>query len=114
MANFLTILSEAAGEAHVEPASFGIIDATAWVSIAMAILIFLVAITPAIRRSIFGGMTGAVSLPSLLQTHPEPRRGLHGTCCCYNSGGETRPGLGWFPSVLSGIVFNKKGYHGFS
>ena len=39
MANVLTILSEAAGEVHVEPASFGIIDATVWVSIAMAIFI---------------------------------------------------------------------------
>lgn len=39
MANFLTILSEAAGEVHVEPASFGFIDATVWVSIAMAIFI---------------------------------------------------------------------------
>ncbi|HEY0595686.1 F0F1 ATP synthase subunit B [Sphingopyxis sp.] len=39
MANFLTILSEATGEVHVEPASFGIIDATVWVSIAMAIFI---------------------------------------------------------------------------
>ena len=39
MANVLTILSEAAGEVHVEPASFGFIDATVWVSIAMAIFI---------------------------------------------------------------------------
>ena len=39
MADYLTILSEASGEAHVEPASFGFIDATVWVSIAMAIFI---------------------------------------------------------------------------
>ena len=39
MANVLTILSEAAGEVHAEPASFGFIDATVWVSIAMAIFI---------------------------------------------------------------------------
>ncbi len=39
MANFLTILAEAAGEAHAEPVSFGFVDATAWVSIAMAIFI---------------------------------------------------------------------------
>jgi F-type H+-transporting ATPase subunit b len=39
MANVLTILSEAAGEMHAEPASFGFIDATVWVSIAMAIFI---------------------------------------------------------------------------
>lgn len=39
MANFALILSEAAGEVHVEPASFGFIDATVWVSIAMAIFI---------------------------------------------------------------------------
>jgi F-type H+-transporting ATPase subunit b len=34
MANFLTILSEAAGEAHADPTAFGM-DATVWVSIAM-------------------------------------------------------------------------------
>ena len=39
MADFLTILSEATGEVNVEPASFGVIDATVWVSIAMAIFI---------------------------------------------------------------------------
>jgi len=39
MADYLMILSEATGEVHVEPASFGIIDATVWVSIAMAIFI---------------------------------------------------------------------------
>ncbi|MGH6697070.1 F0F1 ATP synthase subunit B [Sphingopyxis sp.] len=39
MANVLTIVSEAAGEVHAEPASFGIIDATVWVSIAMTIFI---------------------------------------------------------------------------
>ena len=39
MANVLTLLSEAAGEVHVEQASFGVIDATGWVSIAMAIFI---------------------------------------------------------------------------
>lgn len=39
MADYLMILSEAAGEVHVEPASFGFIDATVWVSIAMAIFI---------------------------------------------------------------------------
>lgn len=39
MANFLTILSEAAAATHGEPKSFGFIDATAWVSIAMAIFI---------------------------------------------------------------------------
>lgn len=39
MANYLTILSEAAGEVHAEPMSFGIISATVWVSIAMAIFI---------------------------------------------------------------------------
>ena len=39
MADFLFLLSEAAGATHGEPKSFGIIDATAWVSIAMAIFI---------------------------------------------------------------------------
>lgn len=39
MANYLTILSEAAGATHGEPMSFGIISATVWVSIAMAIFI---------------------------------------------------------------------------
>lgn len=39
MADFLTILSEAAAATHGEPKSFGFIDATAWVSIAMAIFI---------------------------------------------------------------------------
>jgi F-type H+-transporting ATPase subunit b len=40
MADFLFILSEAAGAAAPgEPKSFGIIDATAWVSIAMALFI---------------------------------------------------------------------------
>lgn len=39
MANLGLIFSEAAGEVHVEPASFGFIDATVWVSIAMAIFI---------------------------------------------------------------------------
>lgn len=39
MANVLTLLSEAAGEVHAEPVSFGIVDATGWVSIAMAIFI---------------------------------------------------------------------------
>lgn len=39
MADMLMIFSEAAGEAYVEPASFGFIDATVWVSIAMAIFI---------------------------------------------------------------------------
>ncbi len=34
MADFLVILSEAAGEAHAEPTAFGL-DATVWVSIAM-------------------------------------------------------------------------------
>ena len=38
MANFLVILSEAAGEAHATPKAFGM-DATVWVSIAM--LVFL-------------------------------------------------------------------------
>lgn len=38
MADFLTILSEAAGEAKAEPTAFGL-DATVWVSIAM--LVFL-------------------------------------------------------------------------
>ena len=38
MANFLIILSEAAGEAHATPKAFGM-DATVWVSIAM--LVFL-------------------------------------------------------------------------
>jgi F-type H+-transporting ATPase subunit b len=39
MANFALILSEAAGEVHAEPASFGVVTATVWVSIAMAIFI---------------------------------------------------------------------------
>ena len=39
MADYLTILSEAAGAVHAEPVSFGFIDATGWVSIAMAIFI---------------------------------------------------------------------------
>lgn len=39
MANFALILSEAAAEVHAEPTSFGFIDATVWVSIAMAIFI---------------------------------------------------------------------------
>lgn len=38
MANFLSVLSEAAGEAHADPTAFGL-DATVWVSIAM--LVFL-------------------------------------------------------------------------
>jgi len=38
MANFLTILSEAAGEAHADPTAFGL-NATVWVSLAM--LVFL-------------------------------------------------------------------------
>lgn len=38
MANFLILLSEAAGEAHVEPTAFGM-NATVWVSLAM--LVFL-------------------------------------------------------------------------
>jgi len=39
MADMLMIFSEAAGAAHAEPASFGFITATVWVSIAMAIFI---------------------------------------------------------------------------
>ncbi|MDO9366995.1 MAG: F0F1 ATP synthase subunit B [Sphingopyxis sp.] len=41
MANFLTILSEAAGEVHAEPVSFGFVSATTWVSIAMALFLGL-------------------------------------------------------------------------
>ncbi|NIJ36882.1 F-type H+-transporting ATPase subunit b [Sphingopyxis panaciterrae] len=39
MADFGLFLSEAAAEVHAEPMSFGFIDATVWVSIAMAIFI---------------------------------------------------------------------------
>ena len=39
MANVLTMMSEAAGAVHAEPTSFGFIDATVWVSIAMAIFL---------------------------------------------------------------------------
>ena len=39
MADVLTILSQAAGEVHAEPVSFGFVDATGWVSIAMALFI---------------------------------------------------------------------------
>ena len=38
MADFLTISSVAAGEAHADPTAFGM-DATVWVSIAMALFI---------------------------------------------------------------------------
>lgn len=39
MANFQTILSEAAGAVHAEPVSFGFVSATTWVSIAMALFL---------------------------------------------------------------------------
>jgi len=39
MANFLTIMSEAAGAVHAEPVSFGFVSATTWVSIAMALFL---------------------------------------------------------------------------
>jgi F-type H+-transporting ATPase subunit b len=42
MANFLTILSEAAGEAHADPTAFGL-NATVWVSLAMLVFLGILA-----------------------------------------------------------------------